>query len=83
LASDPRPATVLLDLEASDDLDVTSADALAELADELEAQGIELHLARVHVPALEMLHRIGLVERIGEAHIHHTVPQGVEAFRQD
>jgi MFS superfamily sulfate permease-like transporter len=78
----PPPTTVLLDLEASDELDLSSADALLDLADELEAQGIELHLARVHAPALELLHRDGVVERIGEAHIHHTVHQGVEAFQQ-
>jgi high affinity sulfate transporter 1 len=78
--SDPRPKVLLLDLEASDELDASSADALKELAEELEAQGIEMGLVRVHAPALEILRRDGLVARIGEARIHHTVPQAVEAF---
>ena len=33
-------------------MDVTAADALVELAEELERQAIELRLARVHKPVL-------------------------------
>jgi hypothetical protein len=29
-----------------------------------------------------MLRLVGLVERIGAEHIHHTIPQGVEVFQQ-
>lgn len=79
--SEPRPDAVLLDQGASDELDITSAEALGELVDELEAQGIEMRLAGVPISALELLRRDGLVERIGETRIHHTVPQGVSAFQ--
>ena len=43
---------MLLDLEGTGQMDVTAADALKELAGELERQDIELRLARVHKPVL-------------------------------
>ena len=49
---------------ASTDLDVQALDMLAELADRLESQGIELRLGGVHAPALELLRRRGLVPRL-------------------
>jgi hypothetical protein len=46
---------------AEDDLDV---ETLAELTDELAGDGIELRLAGVRAPALELLGRRGLVPRV-------------------
>lgn len=46
----PPPHVMLLDLEASSVLDTSSADMLAELADELKAMGIVRALARVRAP---------------------------------
>ena len=42
--TDPRPRAILLDMEASSGLDISSADMLAELVAELKAQGVELLL---------------------------------------
>ena len=61
---DPKPKALVLDLGASIDLDVQALDMLAELADRLENQGIELRLGGVHAPALELLRRRGLVPRL-------------------
>jgi sulfate permease, SulP family len=52
-----HPEALLLDLGASADLDVEGADMLAELRDTLEREGIELKLANVRAPALEILRR--------------------------
>jgi sulfate permease, SulP family len=62
--ADPRPAAVLLDLTESTDLDVQTADTLAELVDELAREGIELRLAYVRQPVLLILQRSGLAERV-------------------
>jgi sulfate permease, SulP family len=62
--SEPRPEVVVLELAESPDLDLESLDMLAELADALEAQGIELRLASVRTPALEHLRRSGLADRL-------------------
>jgi SulP family sulfate permease len=61
--SEPRPQAVVLDLADSHELDVQSLDMLAELAEELAAQGIELRLASVRARPLELLRRAGLTDR--------------------
>jgi sulfate permease, SulP family len=58
-AADPRPQVVVLDLAASTDLDVQSADALTDLARQLEREGIALRLAAVRRPAGAVLTRAG------------------------
>jgi SulP family sulfate permease len=59
-----EPHAVALDLEQSTELDLQSADALGELADALRRDGIELRLAVVHAPALDVLSRSGVAERV-------------------
>jgi MFS superfamily sulfate permease-like transporter len=61
---DPRPAVLVLDLARNDEIDVGSLDMLGDLRDALDRQGIELRLAAVHVPVLELLRRDGLVDRV-------------------
>ncbi len=63
-AAEPRPATVVFDLAASTELDVQTADTLGELIDELEKDGIELRLANVRKPALEILDLSGVARRV-------------------
>lgn len=63
--TESRPTAVVLDLTVSTELDVQTADALGELADALHADGIELRLAEVRAPALEVLRRAGVAERVG------------------
>jgi sulfate permease, SulP family len=63
-SSDPPPAAVVLELSESPDLDVQTVDMLEELIDELETVQIELRLASVHAPAIAVLERAGLTERL-------------------
>ena len=58
---DPPPATVVLDLEASHELDLQAVDTLAELAAELNAIGPELRLAGLRAPALATLEAAGVI----------------------
>jgi MFS superfamily sulfate permease-like transporter len=62
--AEPQPATVVLELAESPDLDIATLDILAELADALERGGLELRLASVRARALEELRRAGLAERL-------------------
>jgi sulfate permease, SulP family len=55
---------VVLDLEVSTDLDVQSADMLAELAGQLRRDGIELRLTNVQPPAHEILRRSGVTDQV-------------------
>jgi high affinity sulfate transporter 1 len=62
-----RPALAVIDLSGSTELDVEALDALAELADALSASATELRLAAVRRPALEVLRRSGLADRVAIA----------------
>ena len=63
-AREPRPSAVVLDLAETFEVDVQTADTLAELVDELEKEGIELRLAEVRAPALDVLRRAGVAGRV-------------------
>jgi high affinity sulfate transporter 1 len=65
--TDPAPHAVVIDLAQSPELDVEGVDALAELADALARDEIELRLAEVRAPAREVLRRSGLAERVAIA----------------
>jgi len=71
---------VVLDLEASDDLDVTSVETFASLQRDLAGQGAELWLSNVHAPARAMLERAlhaGVLQQIPQ---FDTVGQAADAF---
>jgi MFS superfamily sulfate permease-like transporter len=68
--ADSKIRAVLLDLEASNHLDLSSADMLAELVGELKAQRAELLLAYVRAPIRDLLSRSGVAQTIGEKHIY-------------
>jgi sulfate permease, SulP family len=73
---------MLLNFEANVQIDLTSADALAELLNELEERGIRLALARVKHEMVSQLEQGGLIERIGDDHIFDTLPTAVQAYLQ-
>ena len=66
-AAEPKPAALVLDLTRNDEIDVQALDMLGELAAELVGRGVELRLAEVHVPVLELLRRSGLADRVSVA----------------
>jgi len=66
MASSPEPVkAVLLDLGATTDLDVPSADMLAELGEELHTRNVRFMLMRVITPVRQMLELAGALEKIG------------------
>jgi len=77
----PDRKAVVLDLESSDQLDVTSADQLGLLLDQLHDRGVDLYLVHVRFRVRAVLRRTGVRELIGEDHIWHSISQGVRAAR--
>lgn len=63
-ASDDPVQAVLVDLAATTDIDVPSADMLRELHEELHGLGVRLMLTRVVTPVLQLLERSGTVAAI-------------------
>jgi MFS superfamily sulfate permease-like transporter len=53
---------VVLDLDANDDIDITSAEYLVKLRLSLERRDIQLRLSHIHAPTLQMAHDVGLIE---------------------
>ena len=69
-------------MEATDQMDTTSADALADLLGELRARDVDLFLVRVMWPVRQVLRRSGLMAELGEDHLWHSISQGVREARR-
>jgi high affinity sulfate transporter 1 len=78
----PSTRALVLDLEATTQLDTTSVDVLAHLVIELRQGGVELYLARVLHPANAVLMRSGFLELLGGEHCWHSISQCVRAARR-
>lgn len=74
-----RPRTLVLDLEACFEVDITGVDALLRLDRLLERKTVELHLARAKAAVREVLEHTGAAVTIGPDHLHATVAAAVAA----
>jgi anti-anti-sigma factor len=74
---------VVLDLESTNQIDVTSVDMLEELLLELRDEGIELSLVRVFQRVRRVLKNAGFIELIGDDHMWHSMSAGVRAARSE
>jgi len=81
--ADADVRVVVLDLEGTNVLDTTSADALGELVAALTTRDVDLYLVRVRYPVRLLLRRAGVMEALGEDHVWHTISQGVKQARKD
>src|SRR4051812_29982412 len=79
--ADPTPRAVVLDVGANDDLDITSAEILVQLAMTLQEAGIDLVLADVRVPVVERAARTGLLDALGDDRVFSTIDAAVQALQ--
>jgi SulP family sulfate permease len=81
VAASPTPVRwFLLDAQAITDIDVTAAEALQTLHEELRLKGIELKIAHANLPLRSILQKIGLAEEIGQEGFFPSVHECVSAF---
>ena len=73
---------VLLDLEATADMDTTAADLLGPLVKGLRTRGVRVMLARLHAPVRDFMERDGLIDLIGAGEIYPRVLDAVRQFEQ-
>ena len=79
----PGPISeVILNLEASPEIDVTVLDMLEQLRSELNEKGIGLAFARISDSVRELLQRSGFLERLGEGNVFWGVDSAVDALTQ-
>jgi SulP family sulfate permease len=81
--ADPPPSAVLLDIGATSDLDVTTADMIRQLAGDLADRSVALLLAQVKGPVRDRMRRTDLMAVVGEDHVYLSVATAVKAFRSD
>lgn len=72
---------LVLDLEATGQMDTTTATMLADLLVELRRRGVEMFIARLHYPARVVLERAGVTDDLGPGHVWHSISQTVKAAR--
>jgi len=77
-----RRQPFVLDLQATHQMDTTSADALADLLAALRARGVDLYLVRVGWAVRRGLRRSGLMAEIGEDHFWRTITLAVREARR-
>lgn len=66
VARTPTPVdVVILDLDANDELDITSLEALERLDTNLQKQQVTLAITHLHGPARDIFDRSGLLAKIG------------------
>jgi SulP family sulfate permease len=81
IASSPTPVRfIVFDMQAVWEIDVTAAEMLSRLMDELQQKGITLAIARVKRPLREKLERIGLKGKFSEKNYFASVHMAVEVL---
>jgi high affinity sulfate transporter 1 len=78
----PDTRVVVIDLEATNQLDTTSADDLRELIGVLHERGIDVYLVRVMRLARDVLAGTGVLRELGPDHMWRTISQGVRAAKR-
>lgn len=72
---------LVLDLEATSQMDATTLSELTDLLRELRARDVELFIARLHFAAREVLDRSGFSGELGRGHVWHSISQTVKAAK--
>jgi MFS superfamily sulfate permease-like transporter len=81
VAEAPTPTKwVVVAAEPVTDIDITAADALSELDDELQRAGIELCFAEMKGPAKDRLKHYGLFTKLGADLFFPTLGQAVDRY---
>jgi MFS superfamily sulfate permease-like transporter len=81
IANSPTPVRcVVVTAEPVTSVDVTAADALNELHDNLVAAQIQLCFAEIKDPVMDKLKRFGLFARFGERHFFATIGEAVDSY---
>jgi SulP family sulfate permease len=70
--------TVILDLDANDDIDITSSEQLEKLISGLVSSNVRFAIAHLHDPARQMLEVAGLLQNVGPEHIFLTLESAVQ-----
>jgi high affinity sulfate transporter 1 len=80
LARERRPRWIVLQCEAVTDVDVSAAEMLEQLDNELNAEGIHLAFAELRTRLQELTLRYGLMETLDHDHFYPTLEAALRAI---
>ena len=83
LVREQRPRWVVLQCEAITDVDVTAAEMLRQLDEELNADGIHLAFAELRGRLQDLILRYGLLETLDREHFYPTLDVAIEAVKRE
>jgi hypothetical protein len=72
---------LVVDCEQMADLDVSGAEEIVSLFEELQDADVDLWLTRLHGDALITAQKAGVIDELGEERVHPTVRVAGEMFR--
>ena len=75
-----NPRWVVLQCEAVTDIDVTAADVLKELDDELNAAGVHVAFVEMRTRLRELVSRYGLDQSLDREHFFDSIPEALRAI---
>jgi MFS superfamily sulfate permease-like transporter len=75
-----RPEWIVLQCEAVTDVDVTAADMLEDLDNELNDQGVHLAFVELRGRIQDLLHRYGMFATLDRSHIFPTIGMAMAAI---
>lgn len=81
LDTSPSTRALILDLEATSQIDTTSIDVLMALLQRLRERDVELFLVHVFYQARQTLRRSGFTDQLGPDRMWHSISAGVKAAR--
>jgi high affinity sulfate transporter 1 len=79
--TDPPAEVLVVDCEQIADMDVSGAEELISLFEELRAADVEMWLTRLHGDALVIAQKAGVIDALGEDRVLPTVRAGGDTFR--
>lgn len=74
-----NPVALVLDASSMNTLDSTAADTFEEIINSLRRQHIEVMVSHIKGPVLKVMQVAGIVDTLGEGHIHYEVHDAVKA----
>jgi MFS superfamily sulfate permease-like transporter len=83
LARERQPRWIVLQCEAITDVDVTAAEMLEQLDNELNAAGIHMAFAEMRSRLQDLTLRYGLLETLDREHFYPTLEAALEAITRE
>ena len=79
-ATNPPPKAILLDIGATNDLDVASLDTVGEMVEDFRRRGLNVGLVHVRGGVRDRLRKTPAMDTIGADHIFMSIEAGVQAY---